>query len=124
MASAQDRFKLITCVLYRGGGEKVLKALFEKGILATSHYTARGSSIGDQVQKNGLPKQFEKEVVTVVISASQADEIFEFIYDVADINRPHGGILYMEELKTASDYKLPKAPIEFTHDHKEAPTSP
>lgn len=98
---------LITCVLYRGGGEKVLRALFGRGITRTGHSPARGSAIGDPVESDGLPRQFEKEVVTCVVDASEADEVFAFIFETAEIDRPHGGFMYMERLGRASAYALP-----------------
>jgi len=45
----------------------------------------------------GVGEQSEKEVLTVVVEEAQADDIFEYIYHLADINRPHGGIIYMQK---------------------------
>ena len=103
---------LITCVLYKGGGIEVIKALHERGLNSASLHHARGSAIGDQVGKGGLPTHFEKEVVSVVVSQAQSDEIFEFIFDVAQIDRPHGGFLFMERLQRAVPYSLPNLPKE------------
>lgn len=108
-----SELKLITCILYRGGGDKVLKALYKRGIVTTGHRHARGSAIGDPVGWGGLPKQFEKEILTVLVNKSEAEEIFEFIFNIAEIDRPHGGFLYMENLDKASTYKIPEAPVEF-----------
>ncbi len=100
--------KLITCVLYKGGGDKIVRALHDRGINTANFSHARGSAIGDHLEKNGLPRQFEKEVLTVIVNASEADEIFELIYDSAEINRPHGGFLYMEALSRTVPFILPK----------------
>lgn len=104
--------KLITAILYRGGGSKVLKALHGRGINTASMNHARGSSIGDPAGKNGIPVSFEKEIVTVVVPAGEADEVFEMIFHEADLNRPHGGLLYMEDLKRSVPYVLPDLPKE------------
>ena len=38
--------------------------------------------------------------------------IFEFIYHEADINQPHGGIMYMHALSKTTEYTLSELPEE------------
>ena len=57
-------------------------------------------------------RNFEKEVLTVAVPAMQADATFELIYGLADINRPHGGLMYMHPLLMATPYTLPELPEE------------
>jgi nitrogen regulatory protein PII len=102
----RDNCKLITCVLYRKGGLAVLDALRKRGIESAALWHARGSAIGDPVGKNGLPVSFEKEIVVVAVPAQDADEIFEFIFETAEIDRPYGGLLYMEPLRRATSFVL------------------
>ena len=54
----------------------------------------------------------EKEILNIVTSAEEADEIFEFIFYEADVNRPHGGIIFMTKLDRATDSLLPDLPEE------------
>jgi hypothetical protein len=103
---------LITCVLYRGGGIEVLKALRKRGIDTANLHHARGSAIGDPADRTGLPASFAKEIVTVTVDADRADELFEFIFDTAQIDRPHGGFLYMQKIRHLSPYALPNVPEE------------
>ena len=58
----------------------------------------------------GIAGQAEKEILAVEVETDKADEIFEFIYHAADINRPHGGIMYMHSLMRSSEYTLPDLP--------------
>lgn len=104
--------RLITCVLYRGASKRVLEALHREGINAASVYHARGSAIGDPVGPKGLPAEFEKEVLTVVVDAPQADDIFARIFELANIDRPYGGFLYMQRLSRRVPYQLPDVPEE------------
>ena len=107
-----DNVKLITCVLYRKGALEVVRALHGRGIDSAAMWHARGSAIGDPVKRNGLPVSFEKEIVVVEVPASLADEIFEFIFETAGIDRPHGGLLYMESLHRGTHYTLGDTPPE------------
>lgn len=38
----------------------------------------------------------EKEIMIVIVEADRADEIFEYIYHEAEINRPHGGLIFQQ----------------------------
>ena len=97
---------LITCILYRGGGVEVLKALHKRGINRTAMCHARGFAIGDPVGKKGLPAFFEKEIIYVLVSPETADEIFEFVFETSKIDRPYGGYIYMEKVRKATPYIL------------------
>jgi hypothetical protein len=43
----------------------------------------------------------------VVVEEERGEEIFEYIYTLADINKPHGGLMYMHALIKNSEYVLP-----------------
>ncbi|WP_308874229.1 hypothetical protein [Thiothrix subterranea] len=38
--------------------------------------------------------------------------MFAYIYELAEINRPHGGLMYMHGLLAATPYTLPELPEE------------
>lgn len=100
--------KLITCILPKGIAVGVIKQLKEKyGIISANINNARGVGKITPLIYRGIGAQSEKEILTVVVKEELADELFEFIYNEADINRPHGGLMYMNKLPIASIYQLP-----------------
>lgn len=109
----QNQHKLITSILPKGTGIDVLKKLREeKGIITANVDSARGMGHLTPEAHRGIGEQSEKEILNVVIAADQADEIFEYIYAVAEINKPHGGLIYMTGIQQASPYVLPDLPDE------------
>ncbi|MBT4762393.1 MAG: hypothetical protein HOO06_11895 [Bdellovibrionaceae bacterium] len=100
--------KVITCILTKGTSKKVAEALFEKGNNRFYFANARGFGVLDQLEtKSGLPKEEEKEVFSVTAKdASEAEELFEFIYELANIGEPHGGLMYMSDLIGATQFML------------------
>lgn len=106
-------YKLITCILPKGLAVPTLRALkLEKGINAGNIVNARGTGkITHHTYRTTLSST-EKEILRVPIAADIADEIFEFIYDKAEINHPHGGIMYMHDLDKTTLYTIPDLPIE------------
>ncbi len=116
MNSKTIPMKIITCILYHKGGTDILRALHKRGINSAVLHQARGSAIGDPVGLNGLPVSFEKDIITVIVSQDMADEIFEFIFTTAGIDRSYGGFLYMGTLHRASTYTLGSLPEENLED--------
>ncbi|MBN2301655.1 MAG: hypothetical protein JXN60_03965 [Lentisphaerae bacterium] len=104
--------KIITCIVTTGNGIKLIKALHAKKIISTAFHHARGSSIGDPVDRKGIPLQQEREIVTVIVPSEIADEIFEFLYDTVDMNRRNNGFIYMGSLNRCSAYQLLDLPEE------------
>jgi len=56
--------------------------------------------------KEGLVA-LEKEILEVVVDEEHSEEIFEYIYEQADMNKPQGGMIYMHPLMQSSECVLP-----------------
>lgn len=103
--------KLITCILPHGIALGVLQRLWdEKGIIEAGMNNARGMGKLTPLAHRGVGEQTEKDILNVIVSAGEADEIFEYLYAVARINRPHGGLIYMTALAHATPFVLPVLP--------------
>ncbi len=106
--------KLITCIMPCGRAPPVLEALKEQlGILANIHH-ARGTGRMTPLAWRGVGEAAEKDVMSVIVAASRAEEVFGFIYEHGGINRPHGGILYQQPLGKSTEFLLPDLPDEGT----------
>ena len=46
-------------------------------------------------------------MLPVVVPAEKAGEIFEYIYDLAEIGEPHHGLIFQSDLLCASQYEVP-----------------
>jgi len=103
-----NKSKLITCILPKGGAMPVLKRLKEElGIVACNINHARGSGRFSPLADRGVGEQTEKEILSVVVDEDQAEAVFEFIFRAAEIDRPHGGIVYQSALVQATQYHIP-----------------
>ncbi|EIJ34176.1 P-II family nitrogen regulator [Thiothrix nivea] len=105
--------KLITCILPKGRAQSLMRVLIrEHGLTAVDVHYARGHGRLTPQQYRGIEETAEKEVLTVAVPTEQAEAIFELIYDQAEINRPHGGLMYMHPLLATTLYTLPELPEE------------
>lgn len=115
MATAQlsatmklGRHELITRIMPKGTGRKVLVGLRkELGITTGNINMARGAGMYNPLVKRGIGEETEKEMLPVVVPAEKAGEIFEYIYDLAEIGEPHHGLIFQSDLLCASQYEVP-----------------
>ena len=105
--------RLITCILPKGQALPALQELKNAyGIVSANINNARGVGRLTPLRHRGIGEQPEKEILTFVVEPDQADEVFEFVYHAAEVDRPHGGIIYMSALTHATHFVLPELPLE------------
>ncbi len=105
--------KLITCIFPKGVAHDMAEKLKDDYDLMTCDIkTARGVGKITPLAYRGLGAQSEKEILTVVVPSDTADKIFDYIYYEANVNRPHGGIMYIYSLTQATRFECPELPEE------------
>jgi len=97
-----SQFKLITCILTKPIAIEIMKRLKEEKNIITANTThARGTSH----QTHYMMKA--EEILTVLVDATRAEEIFYFLYNELELDQPHQGIIYQEGVSKSSSYSLP-----------------
>lgn len=100
--------RLIVCIVPKGKALFLKKALIEEhGIQAADFHHARGVR-QSSLSAKGLGEQRQKDVLQVSVPKEVADEIFEYIFFKADMNKPHGGIIYMVKTPRMTSMTLPE----------------
>jgi len=100
--------KLITTILPKGQDkELVCKLINQLGINSVNINYARGLGRITPHRHRGVEDVTEKAIVTVLIEAARADEVFEFIFYEADINQPHGGLMFQQPLLANTLFTVP-----------------
>ena len=98
--------KRITCFLPKGVGIRLVERLHvEKKIDSINVNSGRGLHTAESVKDSGAWS--EHDILTVVLDAERAEEIFEFIFFQGELNNPGGGFIYLSTLIQASHYTLP-----------------
>jgi len=101
-------YKLITCFLPAGRGKEVLDGLRkQKGMLSAYVHHARGAGVDGRRASGKIPFYVEREVITVLSPAHQADNIFEYLYFAAGLDQPHAGMILMEKTIRGEACSLP-----------------
>ncbi len=100
--------KLISAILPKGVALGVIKKLKdEKNIITAKLIYARGTGKLTPLKYRNEVVEREKEVLTVIVEEERGEEIFQYIFEQAGINEPHGGLMYMVALMQSTQYELP-----------------
>lgn len=100
--------KLITVILPKGRDRDLIHQLVhELGINSVNINNARGIGRITPLRHRGVGETTEKAILTVVVAADRADEVFEYIFFNAEINRPHGGLMFQQPLLASTLFTLP-----------------
>ena len=106
--------KMITMVLDQDGTAlqlvQALRTEFDCNTANVHH--ARGTGTGAARTRALAGFVAEKDILTVVVSAERADEIFTALHERAQISAKYGGFMYQSALGRSHGYALPDVPDE------------
>jgi len=92
-APAHADYRILICIMPAGRGTEVLDDLRrETGVISAFAHHARG--IGTHGMRNRVYAD-EKQILTVLVDAERADEVFHFLYCSAGLDAPRAGMIMM-----------------------------
>ncbi len=104
--------RIITCIVPVGKGQDIADHLHrELGIDSAVFNHARGQGIGTGYRRRAGFHE-EREVVSALVPAEAADEIFTALYHFAEMGQPHNGLIFMTYSRRAIPLALPDIPEE------------
>lgn len=96
---------LITAIVQRGMGDRVVQAAQEAGAQGATIFHAHGTGVRQKrLGILGLTINAEKEVIYIVVPSDQADLVFERIFVCAKMDTPGMGIIWMTPLHKMATY--------------------
>ena len=99
---------MITCIVQRGSGDNIVRAAQAAGAQGATIYYARGGGMRERLGVLGVCVEVEKEVVNILVSSDQQDEVFNSIYLAGKLDTPGMGIAYITPLDKAATYVPPE----------------
>ena len=96
---------MISGILYQGGTDTLIPELMSRGINEVFFHNVAGTPIGKKTV-SGVADSFDVEEFFVVVSADQAENIFDFIFHFCELDKPNIGMIRLNKLSHSTSYKL------------------
>ena len=104
---------MISGILYEGGTDKLIPELMSRGINEVFFHNVAGTPIGKKTV-SGVADSFDVEEFFVVVSADQAENIFDFIFHFCELDKPNIGMIRLNKLSHSTIFRLPDDDAEET----------
>ena len=102
---------IISGILYQGGTDALVPELMSRGINEVYFHNVAGTPIGKKTV-SGVADSFDVEEFFVVVSADQAENIFDFIFHFCELDKPNIGIIRLNKLSHSTIHMLPDERVE------------
>lgn len=102
---------IISGILYQGGTDALVPELMSRGINEVYFHNVAGTPIGKKTV-SGVADSFDVEEFFVVVSADQAENIFDFIFHFCELDKPNIGMIRLNKLSHSTIHMLPDERVE------------
>lgn len=112
------KLDLITVVVQRGQGERIVRRAIKAGAGGATIWFARGSGVRERLGLLGIAISPEKEVIMIVTPEKVTRQVFDAIVKAGKLDMPGQGIAFITEIKAIAGI-FQKSEIEHLVEQKQ-----
>lgn len=98
---------LITCMIQKGMADTVVAAARLAGAQGASIHYGRGAGVRERLGLLSITIEAEKEVIQIMVSKQQQEEVFNAMFMAGKLDMPGMGIMFITPLERAATYIPP-----------------
>ncbi|MBN4063345.1 P-II family nitrogen regulator [Cardiobacterium sp. AH-315-I02] len=102
---------LITCMVQKGKSDVIVAAARAVGAQGASLHYGRGVGVRERLGLLSITVEAEKEVIQIMVSRQQEEEVFTEMFKAGQLDTPGMGIMFVTPLDKAATY-IPPAVLE------------
>jgi len=104
-----NRLHLLTIVVQRKLGEKVLDAAIKAGATGATFFYGQGIGVRETLGLLGRFIEAEKQIIFVVTDPEHADAVLKVVTEAGKLDQPGYGFAYVQEVIKTVGYMKTKA---------------
>jgi nitrogen regulatory protein PII len=106
-----EKLRLLTVVVQRKLGDRVLDAALKAGATGATYFFAQGTGVRQTLGFLGQFIEAEKQVVFVVTSEAKVDNVLAAVTKAGELNKAGYGFAYVQEVLKAVGFVEPAKPV-------------
>ena len=96
--------KLITCIVEKGKGDRIIDEALRKGAQAATVFEARGRGVREKIGVSGLFIKGEKEIVLIAVKQEQAEDIFDIVVSMGGLRERGMGFAFIQPIENVMGF--------------------
>ncbi len=110
---------LITCMVQKGKSDAIIAAARSAGAQGASVHYGRGAGVRERLGLLSITVEAEKEVIQIMVSKQQEEEVFAEMFAAGQLDTPGMGIMFVTPLDKAATYISPAILERIDQDRKQ-----
>lgn len=102
-----EKLRLLTVVVQRRLGERVLDAALKAGATGATFFYAQGTGVRQMLGVFGQLIEAEKQVLFVVTTPDCVDKVLEAVTEAGELNKAAYGFAYVQEVVKTVGFVAP-----------------
>lgn len=107
-------------MVQKGKGDAIVAAARSVGAQGASIHHGRGAGVRERLGLLSITVEAEKEVIQIMVSKQQEDEVFAEMFTAGQLDIPGMGIMFVTPLDKAATYISPEVLERIEQDRKQS----
>ena len=99
-----ESLRLVTIVVQRKRGQKVLDAALAAGASGATYFYAQGTGVRERLGFLGRFIEAEKQVILVVANAERACQVLDAARVAGELDNPGSGFAYVQDVSDVAGF--------------------
>ncbi|MBI5622465.1 MAG: P-II family nitrogen regulator [Elusimicrobia bacterium] len=104
---ATKKLQLLTAVVQHHFGNAVIEAALAAGASGATYFFAQGTGVRQTLGPAAADIEVGKRIVHILVPPALADKVLKAVITAGEIDRPGGGVAYLQEVIQAVGFVPP-----------------
>ncbi|MFH1368042.1 MAG: P-II family nitrogen regulator [Elusimicrobiota bacterium] len=99
-------YSLITCIIEKGKASDIVDQALKNGASGATYFDAKGRGVREKIGIRGMFIKEEKEIIMIVVSPEQKQEIFDTVVRMGGLTETGKGFAFVQPVELAVGFVM------------------